>query len=608
MDEGYKAGKKQGVEEMERKWKDGQRKGIEQGIQLGEHEERAKWLAEGHGPGICVSAQRHTEEMEKSTEDDRPKETDTWKHGYGHCVSVEEGSLMLVTEVAKAMASREAEPTTRSDANIQTDHETTTWSDANTHMAPRTDETAVQTNASPERWCAALQTDPPDNEGHTPLKNAETTLRIDSSAQTTATSPSPSPLSATSSLTTAPSVPSTTPTTSTTTTTTLPTAPKRPPAPQKRRHTLPRRTGPFLQHPQPPLSSPEPSCYAATSQLKTAATPAATTPATVTRATANTQTATNTLEATTQTGNRSQRRATTQQTEPPDYARTRSSERFMHSTEPPLQLDCLKRQPTTPPTAPCCPQLKPPAPVLPHEPMTTLHASNANATSSSTRSSTTAVSPALPHSGPRAAAPEPPGQPQPQPRLPSLPKTPRKRTVSPPPASHTPTASLTTLSTPTDALCSPPNHLSLPISPSPPHLDPKQTVSTPPTRFDWADDAASLPTAPSTLLRDISSLNTGCRQPFGTLRRRTRRRRAPPRIVSSRKIYHPAMASLVSSQPFITRCHPYGIGPGKPVIIAPFGVAPAPHAPPALKLDWDQDPRLANLSCALRALGWTPPC
>jgi hypothetical protein len=47
--------------------------------------------------------------MEKSKEEDRSKEMDIWKHGYGHCVSVEEGSLILMTEVAKAIASKEAD-------------------------------------------------------------------------------------------------------------------------------------------------------------------------------------------------------------------------------------------------------------------------------------------------------------------------------------------------------------------------------------------------------------------------------------------------------------------------------------------------------------------
>jgi hypothetical protein len=56
-----------------------------------------------------------------------------------------------------------------------------------------------------------------------------------------------------------------------------------------------------------------------------------------------------------------------------------------------------------------------------------------------------------------------------------------------------------------------------------------------------------------------------------------------------------------------TRCHPSGIGPGKPVIVAPVGVTstPAPRVP---MLDWDHDPRLADLSRALRALEWAPTC
>ena len=67
------------------------------------------------------------------------------------------------------------------------------------------------------------------------------------------------------------------------------------------------------------------------------------------------------------------------------------------------------------------------------------------------------------------------------------------------------------------------------------------------------------------------------------------------------------MSSLVSPQLFITRRHPSGMGPGRPVITVPVGVALAPAAP-VPKLDWDHDPRLADLSRALRALGWAPPC
>jgi hypothetical protein len=59
-------------------------------------------------------------------------------------------------------------------------------------------------------------------------------------------------------------------------------------------------------------------------------------------------------------------------------------------------------------------------------------------------------------------------------------------------------------------------------------------------------------------------------------------------------------------QPFITQCHPSGIGPGKPIITIPFGTTPTPA--PAPKLDWDEDPHLVDLSRALWALGWTPSC
>jgi hypothetical protein len=51
-----------------------------------------------------------TQTVPRTDKNSRLKE-DNWKHGYGHCVSIEEGPghLMLITEVAKAMASKEAE-------------------------------------------------------------------------------------------------------------------------------------------------------------------------------------------------------------------------------------------------------------------------------------------------------------------------------------------------------------------------------------------------------------------------------------------------------------------------------------------------------------------
>ena len=127
--------------------------------------------------------------------------------------------------------------------------------------------------------------------------------------------------------------------------------------------------------------------------------------------------------------------------------------------------------------------------------------------------------------------------------------------------------------------------------------------------FNWVEDAAAMPIEPL-CMQDLSGLKMGCKQLFGVLQRRTRQRQAPmPFFLGLRTLSH----SLPSSQayryypqPFITQQHPSGIGPGKPTVTIPFGEVPA-STPPVLKLDWDQDPCLANLSKALQALGWTPP-
>jgi hypothetical protein len=139
MEEGYRMGKKKGVEDEAEECKKSMLEGYELGTQGGKEDEQRKWLSEGHGPGICISAQRHTEGMEKSDESNDSKEG-TWKHRYGYCVSVEKGHLMLVTDVVKAMALKEAELTTWNDSSTQTDTVTTTSVD-------------TQTIATPERQC-----------------------------------------------------------------------------------------------------------------------------------------------------------------------------------------------------------------------------------------------------------------------------------------------------------------------------------------------------------------------------------------------------------------------------------------------------------------------
>jgi hypothetical protein len=194
-----------------------------------------------------------------------------------------------------------------------------------------------------------------------------------------------------------------------------------------------------------------------------------------------------------------------------------------------------------------------------------------------------------------ASTPRSPPASRSPPFCPNSPQFGRKRAVSPSPA---PSTAAETSEPTTAAVLRPPSTVSPPSSPVPPCLIPVSP------RFDWAEDVEALPVmtlfAKTYGPRDLSGLWSSQPAPFQMLQRRTRRRRAPVYPVSRQR--H-ANASIM-----FTRHHPSGIGPGKPSITVPFGTpAPAP-APPALVLDWDQDPRLVNLGQALRALGWKPPC
>jgi hypothetical protein len=132
------------------------------------------------------------------------------------------------------------------------------------------------------------------------------------------------------------------------------------------------------------------------------------------------------------------------------------------------------------------------------------------------------------------------------------------------------------------------NHQKIEISPifTQNHAEP--TVS---SRFSWADDASTLPIAPTSPQhppRDLSCLRSTSEHPFSSLRRRhhghpKKRRNTLQRRRSDWHSYplDPYPALHCSS-------HPH----------TPFQ-ARAPTS-----LDWDRDPRLADLSKALRALGW----
>jgi flagellar biosynthesis/type III secretory pathway protein FliH len=583
---GYEAGKKMGKEKEETARKNGQLEGYELGTQDGKEEERKKWLTEGHGAGLCLTMAAHACELFR-------------------------GAVLLEE------AETQTDDVTTNSVDVQTTPAVTTTVNVSTHAAPTTIEMAIQTNPAHERRCAALQTEPPDDECSTTMKNAETRFRVDLSIRTTLR--------------------------------TNETATQTEDTPQ------PTSLTPITHH--------DPRPNAATSPSTTATVTVATTPKTTTWATSSTQTTTTTSERTTQAVNDVQRRSTAQQTTLREDEQTCSSKRVEYSTEPPCRPHHPQRQSRTPPTPPCTTQLVPPIPVAYLQPPTNV------ATSSSTRTSTLAVSPALPPSATGTTAqerrdmlPDPSERPHSSFQPPSSPQTPCKRTVSPPTASHTsatsPSMRLSTMANPcilphsgqqatarkrrntvpdssecTRNLSQPPSPPQTPrervVSPPPvssttadasespattvlrppslvePPLSSVQPRLTPvPSRFDWAEDAASIPIVPSSYTRDLSSLRTRCLQPFRTLRRR-----APPHFFSqSRKSSYPALPLVPQSQVqfFITRRHPSGIGPGKPIITIPFGTTSAPA--PVPKLNWDQDPRLVDLSRALRALGWTPPC
>jgi hypothetical protein len=102
---GYEAGKKMGKEKEETARKNGQLEGYELSVQHGKDEERKKWLMEGHGPGLCLSMAAHARELFR-------------------------GAVIL------------------EEAEVQTEMATRT--DVSTQATPATDETASQTNDTPE--------------------------------------------------------------------------------------------------------------------------------------------------------------------------------------------------------------------------------------------------------------------------------------------------------------------------------------------------------------------------------------------------------------------------------------------------------------------------
>jgi hypothetical protein len=517
--------------------------------------------------------------LKEGEERGKTAEREAWetKHGQGMCVEpqtriqVDEGVQMGSTESIPMDSCTQTTPTCTVDAVMQTELQ-------DEPLRPLRD--AGMSTGTP-----IVSTEPPSPTvpSPQPAPLPATSRPTTYASHHTATSRLPMPLTM---VITAPSPPS-----------------KRPPAAQKRRHSLPAKpTAPKLSS-QTLCTQSNAPIDVATSRPPTPTPSAPTALRTVSRTTMNTQTATTAPDAATHAPNSPRQPSTAQQTELRDHAQTRSSERIVDSTRRPSMAHRHERTARTPPTAPSHHQHAPLTPDTHDEPPT-------DTATSQTRQSPTAVPPAshtaaalrTTNQKQRDMLPGPSECPRSPPMRPSLPPNPRIRDVSPPPAS------LTTAHGPE----SPPASVLRPPSLVEPHLSPVlPRLTSVPTRFDWAEDAESLPTTtPSAETygpRDFSSLRSSQPAPFRTLRRRVRRRHVCLTQPGSRHqcFNIPYMQSFTNT-PMFTHRHPSGIAHGKPVITIPFGATTAPA--PVLKLDWDQDPCLVSLSQALCALGWTPPC
>jgi len=155
-----------------------------------------------------------------------------------------------------------------------------------------------------------------------------------------------------------------------------------------------------------------------------------------------------------------------------------------------------------------------------------------------------------------------------------------------------------------------------PTSEKPRHTFPEPTPSSVPpdsapvrSHFDWAEDAESLPTSsPSARTyepRDFSCLRSNQPSPFQTIQRRIHRYRTVRRRHRDCRRRDVPNTTPFANNIIFTRSHPSGISLGKPTFTTPFSITSPPTSVP--KFDWDRDPHLADLSRALRALGWIPP-
>ena len=120
--EGWKAGLEEGQRRKgEEDGKQSEEEVAEGGMQVEKDKENQQWTVGGHGKGLCLSMAAHSHAL--------------------FC------SAAFLDE-----------------AGVQTDPRATTWSDASSQIVRRTNETAMQTDPAPKCRCAALQTEPPDDD------------------------------------------------------------------------------------------------------------------------------------------------------------------------------------------------------------------------------------------------------------------------------------------------------------------------------------------------------------------------------------------------------------------------------------------------------------
>jgi hypothetical protein len=133
------------------------------------------------------------------------------------------------------------------------------------------------------------------------------------------------------------------------------------------------------------------------------------------------------------------------------------------------------------------------------------------------------------------------------------------------------------------------------FDPQPPVLIPNDPT-TPPTPFNWADDAASLPILTSRLPpRNLSVLRSSSLTPFSSLQRRNKRAQTPFSRHSNNYIPSPTPRQTFSHR-HLPMPHISSIPPRLAQVYPRFSPTPA--------LNWEADPRLSELSHALKALGW----